>query len=285
MSSKPHLTEVTQIPNEPSSKPERRSLWELAGELRKRKVCRTAISYMLVMWLNLQIGDVIFPMIGLPDWSLSLIIIIGVMGFPVVLIIAWVFQVTPEGIVIDSEEKTEANTDRHLDTLVNLLLLLSSIVLSFLLLLQFATDQRSLLPELTAQEVPHSIVLSELSIEPASDDAVMLAQGIQKELRHLLINVDGIEVLPAASQIDPEDNRRRLALSGTLLLDGSTAHLLAHVIDLSAGRYLTSITFNLEIDSVLKTEITAAERIIEEVSEVLLPPNPETLAKIASEKA
>lgn len=72
-------------------------------ELRKRKVGRTAISYVLVMWLNLQIGDVIFPMIGMPDWALSLIIVVGVMGFPMVLILSWAFQITPNGIVLDTK--------------------------------------------------------------------------------------------------------------------------------------------------------------------------------------
>ncbi len=270
MGSKPQLTEVTQISDESPSQRPRRRAWDLAAELRDRKVCRTAISYMLVMWLNLQIGDVMFPMLGLPDWSLTLIIVVGVMGFPVVLLMAWVFQVTPEGIVVDSDDKTSAGTERRLDTLVNLLLLLSSIVLSCLLLLQFSTDQQTVLASITAREMPPRVVVSELSFQSTTADAAELAQAIHNELQHLLINLDGIEVLPHTEQIATKEFTRRLALSGSLLLADGTAHVLAHVIDLSAGRYLTSIAFNIQVDNVLALEITAAERIVAEVSEVIL---------------
>ncbi len=92
MNSKPQLTDVSE--GSPANEPapgQPGGIRGIARALRKRKVCRTAISYVLVMWLNLQIGDVIFPMMGLPDWTLSLIITVGMMGFPVVLILAWAF--------------------------------------------------------------------------------------------------------------------------------------------------------------------------------------------------
>ena len=285
MNARPHLTEVTKIADDQSGVQKSRGLWDLAAELRERKVCRTAISYVLVMWLNLQIGDVIFPLLGLPDWSLNLVIVVGVMGFPVVLVVAWVFQVTPQGIVIDNEEATEGGTERRLDTLVNLLLLLSSIVLSFLLLLQFTAEQPNRLTGGPAAEAARDIVISELSFASTTDEAAVLAKGIHQELRHLLINLEGVEVLPRSLTPDPGDPRRRLALSGSLLQDGSTVHVLAHVIDLSAGRYLTSITFDLQLTSVLALELEVAERIVAEVNQFLQPMKPASLAKISREQA
>lgn len=270
MSSKPHLTEVTRAAedHQPSRPPARGIL----AELSERKVCRTAVSYILIMWLNLQIGDVIFPMIGLPDWSLSLIIVIGVMGFPVVVILAWAFQVTPEGIVLDEGSELETQTDRRLDTLVSLSLLISSVVLSVLLLLQFLADERAPLLTIAAPEEPRGMLISSLSFESATPERASetIAMGIHRELRHRLINLEGIDVLPEASNLDPADDRRRLSLTGSLLVDGSIGHVLAHVIDLSAGRYLMSTTFDLKVNSALTAEIAAAERIVGEVRRKLL---------------
>jgi hypothetical protein len=107
-------------------------------QLRQRKVCRAAMTYALVLWLNLQIGDVFFPMFGLPEWTLKLVMVIGILGFPVVVLLAWLFQVTPEGIRLDIAPRDGAgDLDRHLDRAVSVLLLVLSFTLTLLLTMQF----------------------------------------------------------------------------------------------------------------------------------------------------
>lgn len=107
-------------------------------ELSQRKVCRAAITYSLVLWLNLQIADVMFPVIGLPAWTLKFVMYIGFMGFPVVLLLAWTFQVTGRGIELDIRETDRGSlTDRYLDRIVSLLLLVLSLILTGLLAAQF----------------------------------------------------------------------------------------------------------------------------------------------------
>lgn len=271
--SKSQLSEVSKInPTNSSEKPRCRGLVVMAKQLSKRKVCRTAISYILVMWLILQIADVIFPMIGLPDWSLSLIVFFGVMGFPFVLILAWVFQITPEGIVLDSASD-EAKVDRQLDLSVNVLLLLSSVVLSILLLLQFDFDHQVGTAETGAKGGNQSYVVSSISFTAASDqpDSVALASRVEEELRQRLVLLEDIEILMEFSSLDDSDDRQRLALSGSILLDGDTVRALVHLIDLSAARYLTSMTFNVEVDSMLVAEIVTAQRIVDELRNTLMP--------------
>jgi TolB-like protein len=262
---------VSAIEEKETSATRTSAFWRMVDQLRKRKVCRTAISYMLVMWLNLQIGDVIFPMIGLPGWSLSLIIIIGIMGFPVVLILAWAFQVTPQGIVLDEGENPESPTYWKLDAFANLALLVTSIALSILLLLQFFAGNHVPLVSFLPDADTKAIVVRNLSFESATRAPAneSIALRIREELRHRLINLDGIDMLPEESELDPDDDRRRLALAGSLLLDGSKAHVLAHLIDLSAGRYLMSTTFDLDVESALAAETTAAEKIVGEVANAL----------------
>jgi len=72
------------------------------SQLRKRKVIRVGGVYILVGWLMMQIGEVTFEALGLPDWALTLLIVSVLLGFPIALVLAWAFEVTPEGIRKDS---------------------------------------------------------------------------------------------------------------------------------------------------------------------------------------
>lgn len=81
-------------------------------ELRQRRVGRAATTYALVLWLNLQVADVGIPLLGLPDWSMAFILTLGLLGFPLVVALAWIFQITPHGIVVDTPLAAGAE-ERH----------------------------------------------------------------------------------------------------------------------------------------------------------------------------
>ncbi|MEJ2385485.1 MAG: tetratricopeptide repeat protein [Xanthomonadales bacterium] len=68
------------------------------ARLRERKVIRVAVVYILVGWVVLQIGEVTFEALILPEWSLALLIVLVVLGFPIALVLAWAYELTPEGI-------------------------------------------------------------------------------------------------------------------------------------------------------------------------------------------
>ena len=67
-------------------------------ELKRRHVYRVAIAYAIAGWLLVQIATQVFPFFHIPDWSVRLIVLLVVIGFPIAVILAWVFELTPEGI-------------------------------------------------------------------------------------------------------------------------------------------------------------------------------------------
>src|SRR6476660_9217551 len=73
------------------------------AELERRNVYKVAVAYAVVAWLLMQVASQIFPFFEIPNWIVRLVIVLLVIGFPVALIIAWAFEVTPEGI-----KRTEA---------------------------------------------------------------------------------------------------------------------------------------------------------------------------------
>ncbi len=95
---------------------ERRGLFE---ELKRRNVFRAAGMYLVLAWLLLQVGETTFDALGLPDGSQRFLIVLLALGFPVVLALAWIFDLTPEGIVRTpdepSAEMAHLRTGRRID--------------------------------------------------------------------------------------------------------------------------------------------------------------------------
>ena len=68
------------------------------AELRRRRVFRVAGVYLVAAWLVIQVADAVFEPLGLPAWALRLVIILAALGFPLACVLAWAFDVTPQGI-------------------------------------------------------------------------------------------------------------------------------------------------------------------------------------------
>lgn len=93
-------------------KPTGKGLWV---QLKKRKVVRVALMYIIVAWVVLQVGEVVFEGLGVPPWSLTLLIIMVLLGFPIALVLSWAYEVTPSGIRKDPAGNIEALTDIESD--------------------------------------------------------------------------------------------------------------------------------------------------------------------------
>src|SRR6478735_1294856 len=68
------------------------------AELKRRKVHRVAIAYAVGGWLLIQIATQVFPFFEIPNWAVRLVVIVLVLGFPIALILSWIFDLTPQGI-------------------------------------------------------------------------------------------------------------------------------------------------------------------------------------------
>ena len=88
---------------------------QMFEELKRRNVFRVGLAYAMVSWLVLQITDVAVPLLELPRWAGKLVFLLLAVGLPIVLVIAWAFEVTPTGIKLQSElDKTpSARTPNH----------------------------------------------------------------------------------------------------------------------------------------------------------------------------
>ena len=91
----------------------------LNAELKRRNVFRVGAAYAIVAWLLVEVASVFLPALRLPEWTLTFLVFLVVVGFPLALIFAWAFELTPEGIkretAVDPGESITKQTGRKLD--------------------------------------------------------------------------------------------------------------------------------------------------------------------------
>jgi len=85
-------------------------------ELKRRKVFRVTSTYAVVAWVIMQIGEVVFPALRLPEWVLSTVVILLLIGFPIVIIFAWIFDATPDGIKITKPKSSQKASPSKVST-------------------------------------------------------------------------------------------------------------------------------------------------------------------------
>jgi hypothetical protein len=97
------------------------------AELKRRNVYKVAIAYAVVAWLLMQIATQVFPFLEIPNWAIRLVIMLIVIGFPIALVIAWAFELTPEGLKrtedVDLNKSIRRKTGRKLDFFIIAVLL------------------------------------------------------------------------------------------------------------------------------------------------------------------
>jgi hypothetical protein len=78
----------------------------LFEELKRRKVVRVAVVYAATAFAIVQAADVMLPRLGVPDWTLTLIVVLVVLGFPVAVVLGWALELTPEGVRVTAATPT-----------------------------------------------------------------------------------------------------------------------------------------------------------------------------------
>src|SRR3954469_1725812 len=111
---------------------------ELFGELKRRNVYKVAVAYAVVAWLLVQVATQVFPFFEVPNWTVRLVVLLLVLGFPVALVLSWTFEITPEGIKLESElgpnDRRTRQTGRKLIGITTAVALAAGGMLAFQLL-------------------------------------------------------------------------------------------------------------------------------------------------------
>ncbi len=252
-------------------------------ELRRRNVFKVGLAYMAMAWLLLQVGDTVFPAFGAPAWALRALIVFLVAGLPFVIMIAWVFELTPEGIKRTDELPADSSftrqTGRKLDFVIIAFLSLALITV----LIDRYVIERSLVPEVSTLAV---LPLANLSGNPDED---YFADGMTEALISNLARIRALRVVSRTSVMRFKDSSRSLpaiaaelgadaVVTGSVARDGDQIRISAQLIDVSTDAVLWGESFEGDFRNVLSFQSEIARDI---TSRIQITVTPEELLRIA----
>jgi TolB-like protein len=244
------------------------------GELKRRNVFRVAGVYAVVGWLLVQVAASLEEAIGLPAWFDGLVVALLAIGFPIGLIFAWAFELTPEGIkrtaAVDADESITAQTGSKLDIVLVLALLVFA---GAMLLPKFMNTQQ--LPGLVTGS---SAAAASIAVLPFADlspdsDQEYFADGISEELLNVLAKVNGLKVAGRTSSFAFKGRNEDLReigrvldvahiLEGSVRSQGDKVRVTAQLIQVSDGFHLWSETYDGDLNDIFAVQDDIASRIL-----------------------
>ncbi len=260
-------------------------------ELKRRNVIRMGLAYALLAWILLQVSDVVLNNVSAPHWVFTAIVLVLGLGFVLVLLFAWVFEITPEGLKkekdIDRSQSITPQTGRKLDRVT---MALMAIALAY-----FAWDKFGAAPDATApvavktapaavdaapaasseERLPaaanRSIAVLPFVDMSAEHDQEYLSDGIAEELLNVLAKIPDLQVAARTSSfsfkgkdVQIADVARELnvahVLEGSVRKAGDRVRITAQLIQADNGFHLWSETYDRTLDDVfaIQDEISAA---------------------------
>ncbi len=244
----------------------------IIGELRRRNVFRVAIAYVIVTWLLLQVVDILVPMLTLPEWVGRLILLLLIVGFPIALLFAWAFEMTPEGVKLEKNVDRSASithvTGRKLDrTIIGVLV----VALAAAIYVNFQDDPEPVpatasteqvssdeVPDVTATPEKPSIAVLPFANRSANQGDEFFVDGMHDDLLTQLAKISGLKVISRTSVLQYRDTEKSMKIIGEelgakALLEGGVQRagdrirINVQLIDSRTDEHLWAETYNREL--------------------------------------
>ena len=241
------------------------------GEVRRRKVYRVAAAYIIAAGGIIQLASAAFPAWELPNWTLRLLIVCLLMGFPVALMLAWAFDITADGIQTTPDvAPSRRHTRRNMILLVACGLILSAVAGFFLL------------PRVAAHEIDRSIAV--LPFQNLSDEKenAYFADGIQDDVLTNLSKIGDLKVISRTSVMPyraTQSNAREIGkalgvgtiLEGSVRRIGNRVRVNVQLINVANDRHMWAEDYDRELTDVFAIQSDLAQKIADKLRAKLSP--------------
>jgi len=250
------------------------------GELKRRRVVRVGIAYVVIGWVVAQVADLALGAFEAPAWVLKAFLVVLALGLPVALILAWAYQVTPEGVTRDKgagdEEAPLPINGLRIDRIVMVVLLA---IAGFYWFTFFHTDDEPE-PETVVTAGPQSIAV--LPFENLSGHDDNFSDGLTEEVLNVLAKNRDLKVAgrtssfafkgktPSAREIGEALNVDHY-LEGSVRRSGNTLRITAQLIEVAEGFHVWSETYDRELADIFEIQDEIAGAIAEQLHLRLAP--------------
>jgi TolB-like protein/Tfp pilus assembly protein PilF len=248
------------------------------AELRRRNVYRVAIAYAVVAWLLMQIATQVFPFLEIPNWAIRLVIMLLALGFPIALILAWAYELTPEGIKrTDQIEPGQRSRNRGW---IYVVIVAGAISVSLFLFGHYTTSSK----QSGSVELPTKSI-AVLPFENFSEDKAFafFADGVHDEILNDLAKIADLKVISRTSVMQYKNTATRnlpeiaQALKVAHVLEGSVqrsanrVRVSAQLIDARNDTHVWVEKYDRDLADVFAIQSEIAQKIADQLQAKLSP--------------
>ncbi|MDA0345774.1 MAG: hypothetical protein O3C43_10685 [Verrucomicrobia bacterium] len=251
---------------------------------------RVGIAYCVVGWGIMEVGDLLFPNLGIPQWVLTALILVVIAGFPIALVLAWVYELTPQGIrntdEIREEQGESTKIKPYRPSQHALLLFITAAVptlifgaaaLYFFLRAKSVSDQLTFVTQTEFEELTQKsfavMPMENLSPDPNNDH---LALAVHEEISNTLAEVNDLRLIARPSILSLRGTTMSLEeigneLGARYILEGSVQRLgnqlkvFSKLIDVQTNTYIWSGNFDGVLEDIFDIQSNVAQEVAKQL--------------------
>jgi serine/threonine-protein kinase len=261
------------------------------AELKRRNVYKVAVAYAVVAWLLIQAASIFFPAFDAPPWVMKIFIIVIIFGFPVALIFSWAFEITPEGIKLESEIEPSQSVTRRTGRKIVAVTIALAVVAAGLFVYQLVRSKSDTSSSPTTVAITNKSIavlpFDNLSRDP---DNAYFCEGVQDEILTRLAKVADLKVISRTSTQhfkSTPDNLPQIAkqLGVAHILEGSVqkasdqVRVNVQLINAMTDAHLWADTYDRKLTDIFAVESEIAKTIAETLQARLTGSEKNSIAK------
>jgi len=255
-------------------------------ELKRRNVYKVAVAYAVVGWLLIQVATQVFPFLEIPNWMIRLVILLTALGFPIALIIAWAFELTPEGIKW-TEAADAARQRSHGGIWIAVVVIAAMFSLGLFFLGRYTGPATARPTDAAAAFAEKSIAVLPLVNTSGDPNNEYFSDGLSEELIAVLAKIPELKVIGRSSSFffkgksgDSTAIGQKLGVAnlieGSVRKQGDRVRIVAELISAADGRSLWSETYDRELKDVFAVQAEIAKAVAEQMKVKLLGERPQS---------
>jgi len=250
------------------------------SELKRRNVYKAAVAYLVVSWLLIQAASILFPTFDAPPWVMKILVVLIALGFPAAVIFSWAFEITPEGIIRESEVESGKSITHHTGRKIVALTIVLAVIAAGLFVFQIVRSRSTSTPRqdasaarteaATVQNKSIAVLpFDNLSRDP---DNAYFCEGVQDEILTRLAKVADLKVISRTStqrfKSAPDDLREIAKQLGVAhILEGSVqkasdqVRVNVQLVNALTDTHLWADTYDRKLTDIFAVETEIAKAI------------------------
>lgn len=242
------------------------------AELKRRNIYKVAVAYAVVGWLVIQVSSTVLPTFHAPEWAVQTLVVLVALGFPIALVLAWAFELTPGGVKRTEDVDRAQHPRKRSHAWIYIALVGAAVSAGLFFIGRYTARTTPAIPTAVHTDVPgKSIAVLPLLNESGDSKDEYFSDGLSEELIAALAQITELKVIGRSSSFRFKDRKEEpktigeklgvaTLLEGTVRKQGERVRIVAELINAADGIELWTRTFDRELKDIfaVQQEIAAA---------------------------